>query len=157
MMGIFDFLLAGGRSESKSAAPMAFEANLKFDLTGSASGKLDLSIPRGDRILKTPGSLSDGTAAVPNYDNVLGLIALLETPKIEYVVYANARTNGVLSVETANPSYDPNCNLGYDEYGYPLCAPETVTSSIGLYDDRVKQYRLVNDLKYAVNPAAGYN
>lgn len=152
MLGVFDFLMGGGRTDAKDAGPAAFEANLNFKLTGSATGKLNLSIPRGDRIIKTPGSLVDGTAAVPTYDNVLGVFALVNTPTVSCVTYRNTMTTA-LGGYCRNPDYDPYCNLGYDENGQPLCGPESYFTSIGT-PGQLAQYRLSGDLSYAINPAA---
>ena len=154
LLGVFDFLMGGGRKDAKNAGPAAFEANLNFKITGSATGNLDLTSARGDRTIKTPGSLIDGSAATPTYDNVLGLFALLETPEVEFATYEDARTNGALGKDFTNPNYDPYCDRGYDENGYPLCEPPSYYSQIGVLDNRVKQFHLKEDLKYAINPAA---
>ncbi|RTQ50670.1 T9SS type A sorting domain-containing protein [Hymenobacter gummosus] len=155
LMGVLDFLTGGGRRTAKDASGVAaFEANLTHKITGSATGELRLDIPRGDRIVKTPGSQQVGTAAVPAYDNVLGLFALLETPKVEYVQYARDYSQPYLGYEYPNPDYDPNCVPTYDEYGGSSCPAEYNFSHVGVYDYWLKQYKLSRDLKFAINPAA---
>ena len=154
VLGVFDFLTGGGKKAATSAGPLAMQANLKLDVTGTIDGKLELSTVRGYRTINTPGSQTGGSGSgTPTYDNVLGVFALLETPKIEYLEYSRA-PNQSAGYTMSNPSYDPNCvetpddpYACYNNYPY-------VSSQIGMYDTKIRQYKLAAPIKYAINPAA---
>lgn len=157
VLGVFDFLIGGGRKSATSAGPMAMQANLKLDVTGTADGKLELSTVRGYRTINTPGSQATGSGSgTPTYDNVLGVFALLETPKIEYIEFSRAPNQGI-GYTMPNPGYDPNCvETPDDPYACYNNYP-TISSEIGIYDTKIRQYKLAAPIKYAINPAANLN
>lgn len=84
------------------------------------------------KVLITPGA-KRGTAAletVPEYNNILGVFNLLETPKVEYI------------------DYFPNVpKIKYIGTGGDLLK----------YEDNptIREYKMKEDLKYVLNPAAG--
>ena len=155
-LGIFDFFLGGGKSTA-STGPSAFEANLTHEISGNATGKLTLSVPRGDRIIWTPGSSTTGsTTAIPTYNNVLGLFSLLEIPQVEYIEYAYSGQSQP-SFCVPNPNYNPNCQeTPEDPYA---CVGNTpiVCSNAGVYDDKIRHYKLSSQLKFATNPHSKMN
>jgi hypothetical protein len=154
VVGVFDFLIAGGKKEVKSAGPMASSINLKHDISGSANGKLELSTVRGYRTITTPGSnIANVSSGIPTYDNILGIFSLIETPKIEYLLYSRDQTSENIVVTKPNPNYDPNC-MPSEDNDWCNDNPETLSSYLGVYDHKLVQYKVTSPIKYAINPAA---
>ncbi|NJL12450.1 MAG: T9SS type A sorting domain-containing protein [Microscillaceae bacterium] len=132
-----------------------FESNIIFSVSTFANINSQLfSINRGDRIIRTPGSKVGGTSGIPTYDNVLGIFTLIEVPKIEYVDYKRATNSPTAFYCVENTSYDPNCfNTAEDPY-YECWNNNPETCNNFMWDNDIRQYKLVSDLKYAINPAA---
>lgn len=114
-ISLFEFFSDGGSktSDVKTVrSPMSFNANLA--LKGTISTEADQEVVT----FYTPGTKTSAPNSIPIYNNTLGVINVMEMPKLEYVTYAP-------SVSTA----------------YPSAA-------------KIRQYRLHEDLRYVLNPAA---
>ncbi|MBW8687924.1 T9SS type A sorting domain-containing protein [Chitinophaga rhizophila] len=153
VMGVLDFFIGGGKSAARSA-PMAFNSNMSHELTGTATGELELSTTRGYRTINTPGTnISGSSTAIPTYDNILGVFNLVETPMVEYLEYKRAANNGI-GFEQYNPDYNPNCQPTPDD-PYACEGNDPVRASvIAQHETTLLQYRVVSPIKYALNPAA---
>lgn len=123
-VGVLDFFSQGGNQKEETvstAAPMSFNVNLKF------KGDITTATKLPSINFYTPGSPAQPSISkTPFYNNNLGVLALIRTPKLEHAEYWNplrTYTGGTHSYETIR---------------------------------RFRQYRLRSgqDLKYALNPAA---
>ena len=135
-IGIIDFFVGGGESEPETfqMAPMAMELNHRF------AGSIDTEHPYNNIIFDLPGSSHqpyDGNPAnwdqdfdYPHYNKPLGVISILERPKITTA----ATYNAVLDQSASR--------IG----GYHW-------SGASRYSRRWFQYH--GDLEYVVNPEAG--
>lgn len=123
-----DFLISGGNDNlSKPArAPIAFVPHQKLDLTGNASGKIELSAPFGSREFWTPGiPNTNGTKAV--YNNLLGVVNLFNNPKVKYADYR---------IEDLN-----------------VTTPDGETIFLNNLPN-IREYKLKEDIKFAFNPSS---
>lgn len=75
----------------------------------------------------TPGSKATGYNGIPTYNNILGVINMIDSPSFEYVDYRPIQLNS----------------------GYQGAPNDT-----GGFTGHIRQYRLSKDLKYVLNPAA---
>lgn len=124
-VGVLDFFSQGGNKKEETvstAAPMSFNVNLKF------KGNITTSTNLPPIYFYTPGSpMQPNLSKTPFYNNTLGVINLIRTPKLEHAEYWNplrTYTGGSTSFETIR---------------------------------RFRQYRLKSgqDIKYVLNPASG--
>lgn len=122
--GLLDFFSQGGNQKAETnstAAPMSFNVNLKF------KGSITYSTNLPTINFYTPGSpMHPNLSKTPFYNNTLGVLALIRTPKLEHAEYWNplrTYTGGSSSYESIN---------------------------------RFRQYRLKSgqDIKYVLNPAS---
>jgi hypothetical protein len=123
-----DFLISGGNDDlSKPArAPIAFVPHQKLDLSGNASGKIELSAGFGTREFWTPGiPNTSGTKAV--YNNLLGVVNLFSNPKVKYADYR---------IEDLN-----------------VTTPDGETILLNNLSN-IREYKLKEDIKFALNPAS---
>lgn len=123
-VGVLDFFSQGGNKKEETvatAAPMSFNVNLKF------KGSITYSTNLPTITFFTPGSPAQpNLSKTPYYNNTLGVLSLIRTPKLEHAEYWNplrTYTGGANSYETIR---------------------------------RFRQYRLKSgqDVKYVLNPAA---
>lgn len=122
-IGVLDFFSQGGNQKDETvstAAPMSFNVNLKFK--GSITNSTNLPVIN----FYTPGSpYQPNLSKRPFYNNTLGVLSLIRTPRLEHVEYWNP-----LRTYTGSGSY------------------ETINRF------RQYRLKNGQDIKYALNPAA---
>jgi hypothetical protein len=128
-LGIIDLLSGSGTPITTTA-----QKGLKFKITGTENTEfkittIDVYVPGADwnPFLGTP-------LTKPIYNNMLGLFALVETPKIKFFT----KTTTV-----KGPTFE-----------YKLSNGQIATSSD--YNHVAWEFKLQEDIKYAINPASGY-
>jgi hypothetical protein len=135
-LAIIDFFSGFGKS-SKSTASSIQLANISLTGTGRMTSYVELE----GFNFKLPGAsdISGSSLWKPNWDNPMGILTLLETPKIRVETYDKVITKSW----TINSNYCP-FNGSND--------PEDFHS--GYIKQRIK---LLQPLRIAINPAAGFD
>ncbi|MFT6708118.1 MAG: hypothetical protein ACJATF_002974, partial [Flavobacteriales bacterium] len=78
VLGVAEYLIGGGKTTPPM--PISFEANLKFDISGTNT---DID-PHGAVDVYTPGSIEgSNNERKPSYNNTLGVFNILRTPEFE--------------------------------------------------------------------------
>lgn len=130
VIGFIDYFSQGGGESPQTVsttAPMHFNVNLRFQ--GSLTRSTILPSP----IFYTPGSpVQPSMSKRPFYNNTMGVVALFNRPKLEYMNY----------ISTVHEFVQGDCPI----FPYP--------GINNFYDYRFKQYRLKEPVKYVLNPAS---
>jgi hypothetical protein len=121
--GAYEFLSAdNSKGKEKVQTP---PANTLTDVKLKMTGTLTKNAIIADRSIYTPGSKSN-TASSPIYNNILGVVNILDIPKFEFVEYAP---------KMENPAFN-----------------STLTSDG--FISKIRSYRFSDDIKYVLNPAS---
>ncbi len=130
-INILDYFVAGG-----SATPLEGDdiPNVMVTPASTAKGTVEYIRPFSYNSFLAPGANSDGVEEdlIPLYNNPLGILNLLETPKVEFLRY--------YLVGNQTPSG---------------AGSQTQNGFLNEHLPHVKQYRLSKEIKYAVNPSSG--
>jgi hypothetical protein len=128
--GLIELMIGGG----ESTTPAISAKGLKYRISGIISTEFPLT----PAVLFTPGSNwpsnTGATLSKPVYNNTLGIFNMTETPRI------NFNTVGVTS--EGSP------------YNYQTVSGNSVQST--QYNYVKWDFKLLDDIKYSINPASGY-
>lgn len=123
-VALHKFFVAGGKEKKTDLKPIpiSFESNLSLN----TKAEITFTNPFGSRTIWTPGSNPNAISEKPIYDNLLGIINLLEYPVLQYVEYEPFETFYTDGEGNSKPFFAP----------------------------KIRQYKLKNELKYAFNHAS---
>lgn len=126
--GVFDFLSNVNKSQNQiQQAPTVSQTNLKLTLTGEFKGVFPLI----NTIYNTPGFTTDPNIGDrPIYNNILGVVNVMEIPNFEY--------------NELKPKIN-NFQL--------ICPDEDFYNYLDGEMPKIHQYRFSDDIKYVLNPA----
>jgi hypothetical protein len=146
-VGIIDFFMNGGKEGTvpKPSPPMVFNVSLKM------KGTITLETPKYNASFLTPGSptLSAQASLQPYYNNILGVFNLLKTPILQM-----AEIKPIIQPHHINVSNNTEILTGFLSDGSDNANAFISTSETLKNTTFFKQYRLNDELKYLVNPAA---
>jgi Secretion system C-terminal sorting domain len=132
VIGLIELFTGGGKSQP---TPSIAQSRQRFKISGTQT----TDFPLTPIDLYVPGSAwprnSGNILAAPYYDNTLGVFALVETPRIVYKAKSQQKTG-----------------VGYS---YTNTSGQNVSTST--YNFVGWDFKLQDDIKYAINPASGYN
>lgn len=139
IISIIDFFSAGGQEKQQpvSPEPMMFNVKLKFEgslSTSKNAQRVKMAMPGSRNTGSNPPDISD--SYIPHYNNTLGVLGILKSPRLGYQEYLPEQTG---TYKYVNP---PNEVTG------SLIVPVPANSP------KIKQFKLVEDLKYMINPHA---
>ena len=132
-IGIIDFFSQGGKEdESEPAPPTVFNVNL------TANGSITTATPLTNFAFHNPGTIDPNNPSAshltPFYDNVLGVVNILKAPDFSHHTITPVRYLD---------NFVPNRVPSYPEGDW--------TDALAA---NIKQYKITEDVKYAINPAA---
>lgn len=136
-ISMIDFFIKGGeQKKSTTTAPFSFETNLRVHGTSSTN------FSQSPIFFNTPGTSDLQDSYSPHYNNTLGVFGILKAPTLGYYDYL-AEPIGNFKKVWDNP---------------PLIDVENVENEVDpMSTGRIRQYKLVEDLKYVLNPNAKMN
>ena len=136
-IGVIDYFINGGQKvETKPAAPMVFDVNLKL------SGELTTPLPQPQISFDLPGStLSNNNSLNAYYNRTLGVFNIVKPPAMEFFELKAT----VVNLENRDLNRN-DCELAGDKFGLGFQKAKTQSA---------KQFRLKEDVKYLLNPNAG--
>ncbi len=145
-IGIIDFFMNGGKEGTvpKPSPPMVFNVALKL------KGELNTDIPQNPVAFLTPGSpvLSGQPSLQPYYNNILGVFNVLKTPTLQVAEIKPTIVNHVINTDNNTEVLDVLATSVSNNSDYSNAKGALVNSTI------FRQYKLNDELKYLVNPAA---
>jgi hypothetical protein len=146
-IGIIDFFMNGGKDVDppKPSPPMVF--NVSLSLTGKISNTFGLK----PVFFQTPGfSNSNKTNLKPYYNNILGVFNVLKAPQFKFAPIT--RRDEVFKF------YDSDLGEEINQQMFPKFTNfDVVLSQNPVFNATpiFKQYKMNEDIKYILNPAAG--
>ncbi|PSK88893.1 T9SS type A sorting domain-containing protein [Taibaiella chishuiensis] len=127
-IGLIDFFTNLSKP-NKTDAPLPTPTTYSVDMT--LNGTIKKTNPITTYSFATPGSRTGPPGnGIPDYNNILGVVNILDIPTLEYVQYAPKA-----------PSWNP----------YQL---SSINAAAAEFIPNIRQYRMSGDLKYVLNPAA---
>ncbi|MES2726036.1 MAG: T9SS type A sorting domain-containing protein [Bacteroidota bacterium] len=144
-IGLIDFFMNGGKSSAaaKPSPPMVFNVSLKLN------GHITKEIPLSPIHFLVPGSKTVSSNLTPIYNNILGVFNILKAPQFKFAPIA--RRDEVFKF------YDFDLGEEINQQMFPRFTNfDVVLSQNAAFNATpvFKQYKLNEDIKYIVNPAA---
>lgn len=129
VIGIVDFFMSMDKAKQQQATAQPTPLNFSVDL--NLHGTIKKTNPITSYSFITPGTKTGPPGnGIPDYNNILGVVNILDIPPLEYVEYTPQA-----------PSWNP--------YSLSDIYPPTRE-----FIPNIRQYRLSDDIKYVVNPAS---
>ncbi|MES2656719.1 MAG: T9SS type A sorting domain-containing protein [Bacteroidota bacterium] len=143
-IGLIDFFINGGKKETtKPSPPMVFNVSLKLN------GTISSPSPLKPVHFLVPGSKTVSSNLTPIYNNILGVFNILKAPQFKFAPIA--RRDEVFKF------YDFDLGEEINQQMFPKFTNfDVVLSQNAAFNATpvFKQYKLNEDIKYIVNPAA---
>jgi len=128
LVGVADFIVAKESENDVAPDPTPMVSTLNL----TASGSITQKNPFKSSDIVNPGSQKSTAPStiLPTYNNILGIFNLIETPTLEYVEYF--------------PNYTTINLYADDAWGFVIPYQTPI----------IREYKLKNDFRYVINPAA---